>query len=300
MVANSRRLALATGMDYHVLEWEPSEQTGSRDLTILLVHGFTDLAYGWSAVAERLAPFAHVIAPDLRGHGDSGRIGAGGYYHFMDYVADLDDVVRQLARSRLIVVGHSMGGSVSAYWAAIRPQRLEALVLIEGLGPPDLAATEGPDRTRAWIEAWSAARAKGDRVMASIDEAAARLVRYDPLLDVELARQLAHHGTRATAAGVVWKHDPAHMTMGPYPFRVAVAERYWANITCPVLAIDGAESRLNLSAEERARRRGMLESCRAVEIPGAGHAVHKHQPGRVAELVVDMLERERVSPSDRR
>src|SRR5450432_717513 len=101
----SRRLALTSGLTYHLLEWE---HRSSSAPTFVLVHGFTDLAFGWIEVAERLAAHGHVIAPDLRGHGDSDWIGPGGYYHFMDYVADLDDVIGQLARARVVLVGHSM------------------------------------------------------------------------------------------------------------------------------------------------------------------------------------------------
>jgi len=57
----------------------------------------------------RLATRAHVIAPDLRGHGDTDWIGAGGYYHFLDYVADLDELIArtkpcQPTRARLPVL----------------------------------------------------------------------------------------------------------------------------------------------------------------------------------------------------
>src|SRR5512132_2504317 len=138
----SRKIPLATGLTYHVLEWD-----GPGELTFVLVHGFADLGYMWTAVAERLAPHGHVIAPDLRGHGDSDWIGPGGYYHFMDYVADLDDVIRQLARPRVVLVGHSMGGSVASYYAGTRPERVAALALLEGLGPPDMAGSDGPTRT---------------------------------------------------------------------------------------------------------------------------------------------------------
>ena len=48
-------------------------------------------------------PHGRVIAPDLRGHGDSDWIGAGGYYHFLDYVADLDQVIARCASGRVIV-----------------------------------------------------------------------------------------------------------------------------------------------------------------------------------------------------
>ncbi len=279
MPPTSRRLALATGLDYHALEWD-----GPGDRTYVLVHGFTDLAYGWARVAERLAAHGHVIAPDLRGHGDSAWIGAGGYYHFMDYVADLDDVIRQTARTELVLVGHSMGGSVSSYWAGTRPERLAALVLVEGLGPPDMAGFDGPTRTAMWIDAWRGARGKA-KVMASLDDAVARLKKHDDLLDDALARELAVHATRPVDGGFAWKHDPLHATFGPYTYRVDTATRYWQRITCPTVVVDGALSKLNLSEDERARRRGHLAHHRHVVIDGAGHAVQRHQPARLAELI---------------
>src|SRR4051794_24555734 len=80
-------------------------------LTILLVHGFLDSGATWDLVAPRLARAGHdVVAPDLRGFGLSDYVGAGGYYHFPDYIADLAELVDAIAPRRLSVVGHSMGG----------------------------------------------------------------------------------------------------------------------------------------------------------------------------------------------
>jgi pimeloyl-ACP methyl ester carboxylesterase len=279
----ARKLPLATGLTYHVLEWD-----GPGDLTFVLVHGFSDHGHAWQGVAERLAPHGHVIAPDLRGHGDSDWIGPGGYYHYMDYVADLDDVIRQLARPRVVLVGHSMGGSVCSYYAGTRPDRPTALALLEGLGPSDLTDLDGPSRTAAWIDAWRVARSK-QRPMPSIDEAVRRLRKHDERLDEALARRLAELGTRPVDGGVVWKHDPLHMTFGPYPFRLQTAIKYWQRITCPVLIVDGADSRLTLPADERARRRAVFASHRHAVVADAGHAIPRHQPARVAELILELI-----------
>lgn len=282
----TRRLSLATGLTYSVLEWDGPGDV-SHDLTFVLVHGFADLGFMWSEVAELLAPHGHVIAPDLRGHGDSDWIGPGGYYHFMDYVADLDDVIAQLARRRVVLVGHSMGGSVSAYYAGTRPERLTGLAILEGLGPPDMSELDGPHRTIAWIDAWRAARGK-QRPMATLEDAMRRLQKHDGRLDDARARRLAEAGTRAVDGGLVWKHDPLHRTFGPYPFRLAVAIKYWQRVACPVVIVDGADSKLNLPAEERARRRGHFANHRHVVVDGAAHAIPRHQPARVAELILEL------------
>jgi pimeloyl-ACP methyl ester carboxylesterase len=277
----ARKIQLATGLGYNVWEWD-----GPGETTFVLLHGFTDLGAGWCEVAPRLAPHGHVIAPDLRGHGDSDRAGGGGYYHFFDYLADVDDVIRQLARPRVVLVGHSMGGSVAGYYAGVRPERIARLVLIEGLGPPDLIGGAGATRTAMWIDAWRKARAEEPRPLPSLDEAVRRLRKNDELLEEPLARRLAELGTREVPGGRVWKHDPLHLTFGPYPFRLDMAKAHWERVTCPVLLVDGARSRLNLPEAERAARRASFARHRHLTIEDAGHAVQRHQPARLAEAIL--------------
>lgn len=282
----SRLVPLATGLTYHVLEW------GDPDAPlVVLVHGFLDLAWGWDLVARRLADRFHVVAPDMRGHGDSDWIGAGGYYHFFDYAADLDDLLRQLSPDAPVaLVGHSMGGNIVSYTTGARPERVRRLALLEGLGPPDMSgATPAiPDRTARWFDAWRTARA-APKVMASVDDAAARLCRHDALLDPALARDLAAHGTREAPGGLVWKHDPLHATGGPYPFRVDVAEAFWRRIRCPVLVVDGARSTFRLPDAEQARRRAVFPDARHAILDGAGHMMQRHQPDALAELLAEFV-----------
>jgi pimeloyl-ACP methyl ester carboxylesterase len=277
----SRRIALATGLTYHLLEWgDPAAPP------IVLVHGFLDLAWGWDPLARRLAGRLRVLAPDLRGHGDSDWVGAGGYYHFLDYAADLDELLARLP-GPVTLVGHSMGGSVAAYYAGARPERVRRLALLEGLGPPD-QTDDLPARTARWFDAWRQARARRPRPLASLAEAAARLRRRDPLLGEDLALELAGRGTRPVAGGVVWKHDPLHLTMGPYPFRVEVAAAYWRRIASPVLIVDGAASALRHADAELARRRAAFTDSRHVVLPGAGHMMQRHQPDALADLLLDL------------
>lgn len=279
-----RRIALSNGLTYNLLEWG-----AGQPVTIVLVHGFLDLAWGWDEVPARLAERFHVVAPDLRGHGDTDWIGAGGYYHFYDYIADLDEVVNRVrpGRDRVGMVGHSMGGSVACYWAGMRPERVRALVSLEGIGPPE-AQTPIPDRTARWIEMWRTAR-RAVKVMASVEDAAARLRKHDHLLDEARARALAAHGTRPAAGGggVVWKHDPLHLTQGPYPYRVDVAAQFWSRVEAPVLYVEGAESRFRLADADTERRLGAFRNVRRTAIAGAGHMMMRHQPAEVARVIAE-------------
>jgi pimeloyl-ACP methyl ester carboxylesterase len=273
-----RRVPLATGLEYNVLEWD-----APGDHTVLLLHGMLDNAWTWQAMVEAgLQGRVHLVAPDWRGHGDSDWIGPGGYYHFLDYVADLASLVASVARGRLSIVGHSMGGMVTTYYAGTYPQRLHRLVLIEGLGPPP--GTLDPARVGQWVTGWHGARSRGNRSYATQAEAAARLQTTDPELDHAHALRLAHNGTRLGSDGR-WrfKHDPLHVTRGPYPFTIDAAERFWGAISAPTLLVDGAASWLRL--DDAAARRAAIRGSRHVVIDGTGHSPHRHRPGEVAALV---------------
>jgi pimeloyl-ACP methyl ester carboxylesterase len=277
-------------LHYHVLEWGATDP--GRDHTVVLVHGFLDLAYSWEEVVEAgLGARFHVVAPDMRGHGDSDWVGAGGYYHFLDYLADLHEVISTLGRRRVSLVGHSMGGNIAAYYAGTYPDRIAHLALLEGLGPPETVDT-GPDRVVAWLAAWRSVRERPLKTYADVAEAAARLREHDPLLDEARSLRLAAHGTtRAPDGRLRYKHDPLHATIGPYGYRVEVARRFWERIRCPVLLIEGSESTFQLHPDEVERRRAFLQRSSTARIEGAGHMMLRHRPLEVAAALGDFLAR---------
>lgn len=285
MEPTSQRIALSTGLTYHTLEWGADDP--SLDHTVFLIHGFLDFAWTWQeTVASGLAGKYHLVAPDLRGHGDSDRVGAGGYYHFMDYLADLQQLVRRLGRARVSMVGHSMGGSVVFYYAGSFPGTLQRVALLEGLGPPESDLSRVPDRISAWLDACERARTRPERRYKTLEEAAERMRATDPLLTLDKARQLAEYGTRLLPDGTrTFKHDPLHLTPGPYPFSVETAMQFFRRISCPVLHVDGAQSNFRLSDEDTTRRKACFGNLREVSLPDAGHMLQRDQPQALAQVL---------------
>jgi pimeloyl-ACP methyl ester carboxylesterase len=284
----SRRVELATGIGYHVLEWGGEDP--ALDHSVILIHGFLDSAWGWErTVRAGLAGRFHVIAPDVRGHGDSDRAGPGGYYHFMDYVADLASLVEEVGRARVSLVGHSMGGSIASYAAGTFPDRVHKLALLEGLGPPE-DDTPLPARTASWIAAWRRARERDPSSYPSLEDAAERLCALDPLLDRELARELAERTTVELSGGARrFKHDPLHVTRGPYPFRVEAAQQFWLAVRAPVLLVEGSESTFRAFGEEGERRKACFPGARREILAGAGHMMQRHRPAELARLLAEFL-----------
>ncbi len=284
----ARDVVLTTGLTYRVLEWGGADP--SLDHTVVVLHGFLDFAWSWARVVDAgLSGRFHVVVPDLRGHGDSDWIGAGGYYHFLDYLADLDDLIEKLGRGRVSLVGHSMGGSIASYFTGAFPTRIASLALLEGTGPPE-QTTPMPDRVVAWLTGCRRVRSRPRNDYGSVAEAAAQLRRHDRLLDQPLALELAARATIAAADGRLrFKHDPLHATSGPYPFRLEVAESFWRRIPCPVLLVEGSESPFRHPRPQADRRRACFADVRQAELAGAGHMMHRHRPAELAALLAEFL-----------
>jgi len=87
----------------------------------------------------------------------------------------------------------------------------------------------------------------------------------------------------------IWKFDPLHRTAAPQPFYTAQALEFLRRIECPVLIIDGKESRQTRRTDKQ-ERYDVITNHRCVAIDSAGHMVHQDNPEQLAEVVANFLE----------
>ncbi|MSQ22878.1 MAG: alpha/beta hydrolase [Dehalococcoidia bacterium] len=112
----------------HHLDWG-----NEKAPPLVLVHGYTGNAHSFDPLALRLRDRFHVVATDVRGHGDSAW-SPDGNYGYTDYANDLDGVVAEMGLRRFVLVGTSMGDIIAMTYAGIHPEMLERLV-INDIGP---------------------------------------------------------------------------------------------------------------------------------------------------------------------
>ncbi len=273
-----------------MLEW--GRDDAFLDHTVILIHGLLDLSWGWASTVESgLARQFHVVAPDLRGHGDSDRVGLGGYYHFVDYLADLHSLIDLVGRDRVSLVGHSMGGSIASNYAGAYPQSIHRLALLEGIGMVEIPM-KSPGTIAGWIAAWKRVSERERTKYSSLRDAATRLRRNDPQLSDEVALELAEKATlEIDGGGRRFKHDPLLATFGPHPFKFDDAKQFWQAIKCPVLLVEGEKSVLRHSDEEKERRHNCFADRRVEIVSHAGHMIQRHEPAALAKLLADFLGR---------
>jgi len=244
---------------------------------MLLIHGGQDHCRNWDWVAEDLRRDWHIIAPDLRGHGDS-QWSTDGNYTLAGYVYDLAQLIHQQRLAPVTIIGHSLGGNIALRYAGIHPENVRQLIAIEGLSPsPKVFAerykTPIAARMSTWIEEQRGLAGRLPKRYASIEDAFRRMHETNQHLTPEQARHLTQHGVSQNEDGTYsWKFDNYVRSWSPTDMTVTELEQLWSSITCPSLLVCGKESWASNPIDD-----GRVSHFRRAEIvtfEKAGHWVH--------------------------
>ena len=262
------------GLHLHYLDW-----SNAGVPPVVCVHGYTSSAQAFNAPARHFQDRFHIIAPDVRGHGESAWSPAGAY-QYADLVSDLTELVDQLELARFTLIGTSMGGIIAMAYAGAHPERLLRLV-INDIGPDEEVGIQRITQT------------VGSRPeeFATLEDAMAYRRQVWPVMarrSAEDQRELALGVLREQPDGRwVWKMDPAYIQQRlqhgapPRPALWPVLQR----LPCPTLVVWGTESDV-LSETQARHMMEILPRGELVAVPGVGHA-----PTLVEPVVLAALER---------
>jgi rifampin ADP-ribosylating transferase len=232
---------------------------------LLLIHGWAEAHGAFDRLIPLLPGRWRLIAPDLRGHGDSDKLATG--YELSDYAADLAALLDETGVGRVVVVGSSSGGYVGQQLAVEHPDRLAGLVLV---GSPIRLDSRPPfadavDRLTDPVGA--------DWVRAFNSDLGARGVGRSYLDDrVDEGLRLPADVWRATLAGLVASTPPTAR----------------GDVRCPTLVLVGGSDTL-LGDEHITGFREAIPRARVIVYPETGHLVLWERPDLVARDVVEFV-----------
>jgi pimeloyl-ACP methyl ester carboxylesterase len=247
---------------------------------MLCVHGGAAHAHWYDYVAPGFTSDYHVRSIDLRGHGDSEWIDPPAYL-YENYAADLDETARKLDLRDFVLIGHSMGGTVSLLYAGTYPGRAKALVVI------DSTVNLSPDRIAALRDVGS----RSGRSYATKEELVAkyRLRPGDSLAAPEVVKHIASQSAKEQPDGT-WQHK---FDRNVYATREINDMRpNWNKLTIPVLLVKGESSdRLSAAVVEDVKNR--CPQAELVEVSKSHHHVTLDNPREFIEKVKPFLARHR-------
>ncbi len=229
---------------------------------IVCLHGRWGRAETWFDFMQRYGKTHRVIAPDQRGHGLSGK--PDSEYTAEEVAADVADLLDYLDIDSALIVGHSMGGRVAGYFAALYPQHVKALAILDksasasvqsrrlspGQIPADPVTKDWPLPFSTWGEA-----------RAFISEK----------METELSRQYFMNSLVETVEGINVLFSPRAMAMN------TVNDTEWFHllpqIKCPVLLLRAKKGGA-VTDQDFNRMQSLLPDCMACEVSNPDHNVH--------------------------
>lgn len=269
------------------------------DPVVLLVHGGWDHGRMWDGIAPAVARRGyHAVAVDLRGHGDSGRLGDSGAC-WLAWNLDLATLISRLGAGQPAgLIGHSMGGGQVLSVASAFPDLVRWVLNLDGLGPgPEMMIVEDhAAHATQWLADAEAVWSKPQREYPTVEALAKRRTQINVRLPYEWALHLARHGSkRGPGGGYIWKSDPVMRIGGPGLLGEESLRAGYRQIRCPVAVLTGAEPDTwgDLPPEIAVERAACFANGTLATVPGSGHYLHIERPDAVLAALDELIVRAR-------
>lgn len=215
------------------MQWLPKK---TSDLKVLSLHGWLDNAASFSNLSPHLSDYSHVSL-DLAGHGLSLHRPAGSFYHLWDYVLDVVSILNQSKQS-VWLIGHSMGGAVAMLVAAIAPDKIRGLIILDNMGPLSGSPESRVGTMQRAINKMSKYRHGRETSYPTKETMITARMEGFTSISNSASRLLVERGAKQNSDGVwSWRHDGKLTFPSPLRMDEASVEAFIQEIKCPTLAL---------------------------------------------------------------
>ena len=260
---------------------------GNRDgQPVLAFHGWLDNAATFDNLAPLLSEF-RILSLDLPGHGHSDHRPPGTAYYFIDMVMDVIEVADVLGWERFSLLGHSMGAGVATYLAGTLQDKIDYVILIEGIGSIVQKPENMPEDFRESAIQWMSRSKKQLPIYPDIESAVKARHQVGGILKSSV-RPLVERGLRPVNGGYTWRSDPILKSKSRHYFTEEQAQAFIKEITAPVLLIEAEHTEKDHWYKLLRNRMPYLNNLQHRIVPGCHH-LHLYNAEPVAMAIREFL-----------
>ncbi|MBA2652980.1 MAG: alpha/beta hydrolase [Tatlockia sp.] len=256
---------------------------------MIALHGWLDNANSFDKLAPYLEKQFHLIAVDFPGHGHSSHLPEGCHYHFYDGIFNILEVIKALDLKQVHLLGHSMGACLASLIAAVVPEQILSMALIEGLGPFSNPESSACEQLAKYADKICKAQNKKAKPYQSLEQAAlARAERG--YLAQEFVEILAERGLQEKEQAYYWRHDRRLLISSPLTMTEGQVLSCLQGIrakSCLIWASKGFE----YNPELMQKRVEAVNNLQLYSIEG-GHHIHMEEPAAVADCLAEFYQQE--------
>ncbi|MGI2260812.1 alpha/beta fold hydrolase [Shewanella sp. GXUN23E] len=254
---------------------------------VLALHGWLDNAMSFAPLARHLEGW-QILAVEWPGHGLSDHRPGSTPLYWADYLLDLHCLLRELQHQQMTVqavLGHSLGGLVASAYAALYPQNVRQLILIEAMGP--LFESVGQLRSRL-INSLDTHATPSKTVPRYAElQTVIRARRQLTGLDERFCRLIIERNMQETEAGVGWRTDPRLRLDSPLRLTFEQVDALMTQVESPALLLMGRQGYQQLHRAKPLMDKWYRNA--SVRLLDGDHHLHMGNAAAVAQVINEFL-----------
>lgn len=257
---------------------------------ILALHGWLDNAASFYQLAPMLAERGYeVLAIDFAGHGHSDHRAKGHFNHFIDYVLDVQNVLKVMQWDEPILLGHSMGAAMAQMYAAANPNTVQKLIMIENLGPvPAYEKGSAAQNLSVALQQWKNHSSEHKNYYPDIQSALQARKLVTPMAE-HILEPMVVRGIKSTPKGYHWRTDKRLRLRSLFRFSEETVQDMLAAEKPPTQIILAEPVTYALKYPSADQRLQKLAADECVSIKGHHH-LHMDNAEAVYEAIIKFLE----------
>lgn len=258
---------------------------------IIALHGWLDNAATYDTLAP-LLPKTQLLAIDLLGHGLSSHRSSDASYYFWEYANDILRLIDVLKWDKFTLIGHSLGAGIASLLTGTIPEKVNKLILLDGLGPLTDKPEDCPKNLLAAYLQKQQLESKALPIYKSVDDAVQmRMKGITGDISEQAARCLVNRCLKKVEKGYTWTNDIRLKLRSPLRLSEEQAAAFLKNVVAPtylILAEQGMFMEQEITAKY-VKRLDYFSNLQMAKISGGHHFHLEDSANQIAAIINQFL-----------